>query len=327
MEIKRKMSVGQKTKLPRAATAADIEQMLGGRIRKGAYPEGEQLPTVRALADELRVNKNTVMRAYQALERRGYLELTRGRGAFVRQREPTMGVVDSRWLARLDQLLTDAQRHELSRDLVQQELTRCLDHVFGHGDLRVAFVECNLPDIEAMSVELHAAVSHPLKGVLLSDLLARPKDVAHQFDLIVTTFYHLSEVGKALGTTQSEQLVGVHATPTHDALLKIARLHAQVIGLVCDRASTIDNLKHIIHTYHPAATIMPTLIDDKPQLKQLLKQADALVVTRSCHEQLMAYKPKRPVIMVVFALEQQSVDFLRTKIEEQLSERLDVEAR
>jgi hypothetical protein len=55
-------------------------------------------------------------------------------------------------------------------------------------------------------------------------------------------------------------------------------------------------------------------------LKLLRKKADAIVVTRSCHEQLMTLKPNVPVIMVIFEIDQQSVDFLRAKIEERVSE-------
>jgi DNA-binding transcriptional regulator YhcF (GntR family) len=43
--------------------ATDIEEMLAERIRTGAYPPGSQLPTVRDLAHELAVNKNTIVRA------------------------------------------------------------------------------------------------------------------------------------------------------------------------------------------------------------------------------------------------------------------------
>ena len=149
---------------------------------------------------------------------------------------------------------------------------------------------------------------------MLSDLLAQAAELAARFDLLVTTFYHLSEVGRALGAANSDKLIGVHAMPVHDSLLKIARLHAQVIGLVCDRSSTVDNLTHIIHTYHPTATIMPALIDDAPRLRMLLSKADAIVVTRSCHGQLMAVQPKMPVIMVAFTIDQQSLDFLRERV-------------
>src|SRR5512139_2790314 len=105
----------------RTRTSLDIERHLEERIRRGTYAEGVQLPTVRAMAETLRVNKNTVARAYQALERKGYLELVRGRGAFVRQSAPAAGVPDSRWLARLDRLLQDAKQRAVSRDTVFTE--------------------------------------------------------------------------------------------------------------------------------------------------------------------------------------------------------------
>ena len=310
------MSIGQVKAPYRVKTAIEIERVLEERIRTGAYREGQQIPTVREMAEEMRVNKNTVVRAYQALARRGYLELTRGRGAFVRQREPARGTVDSRWLARLDQLLADAKRHELSRDAVLQEITQSVDRLYGHGRLQIAFVECNAADIETMSHELSTAVQHPLEGVMLSAVLAQPTAIAERFDLVVTTFFHLSEVSKAFAPERREQIIGVHAMPTHDTLLKIARLHSQVIGFVCDLPSTVDNLVHIIHTYHPSATIISALMDDGARLQTLLSKADAIVVTRSAHERLMGLRPKQPVIMVVFTIDQQSIDFLRTQIEE-----------
>ncbi len=297
-------------------TAIALERLLEERVRKGEYAEGARLPTVRDMAAEMRVNKNTVVRAYQALERKGYLELVRGRGAFVRQCTPTSGAMDSRWLLRLDQLLADARQHELSRELVTHEIMQSLDRLYGRDGLRIAFVECNAPDIETLSGELSTAVGHPLDGLMLSDLLAQPADTERRFGLVVTTFYHLSEVTRALPLDARQRIVGVHAMPAHDALLQIARLHAQVIGLVCDLPGTVDNLVHIIHTYHPSATIMPALMDDRSRLKTLLKKADAIVVTRSCHERLMALQPKAPVIMVTFTIDQQSIDFLRARIEE-----------
>jgi len=297
-------------------TAAGIERLLEERIRRGAYAEGQRIPTVRQMAERLRVNKNTVARAYQALARRGYLDLSRGRGAFVRARKPATGALDSRWLTRLDQLLVDAKQQDLSRETVLREITQGVDRLYGSPGLKIVFIECNAPDIEEMGGQVSAAVGHQLEGVLLSDFLKQPQDYARRCDLIVTTFYHLSEVGKALGAERKDKVIGVHAMPSHDALLKIARLHVQAIGLVCDRPGTVDNLTHIIHTYHPTATIMPALVNDKQRLKKALNRADAIIVTRSCHALVSALKPKAPIIMVVFTIDQQSIDFLRTQIEQ-----------
>lgn len=295
-------------------TAIDIESVLETRIRSGFYPEGTQIPTVRDMAEQMGVNKNTIVRAYQALERKGYLELTRGRGAFVRQREPSTGELDSRWLAQLDRLLDDARRRSLSREMLMQEITRGIDRFYGVTGLKLAFVECNAPDIEEMGGQIGMAVGQQLEGVMLGDFLKHPAELAARCDLIVTTFYHLGEASRALGPAAKEKLVGVHALPVHDATLNIARLNAQVIGLVCDRSSTVDNLTHIIHTYHPSATIMSALIDEAPRLRMVLDKSDAIVVTRSCHPRLEAMHPQVPVIMVTFTIERQSIDFLLNRI-------------
>jgi len=52
-------------------------------IQTGAIHAGEQLPSVRQLAEELVINPNTVARAYRDLEHEGIIELRHGSGAFV----------------------------------------------------------------------------------------------------------------------------------------------------------------------------------------------------------------------------------------------------
>ncbi|MFE1628711.1 GntR family transcriptional regulator [Brevibacillus reuszeri] len=52
-------------------------------IAKGEIELGTKMPSVRELALELRVNPNTVMRAYQELERDGLTEKRRGQGTYV----------------------------------------------------------------------------------------------------------------------------------------------------------------------------------------------------------------------------------------------------
>jgi GntR family transcriptional regulator len=52
-------------------------------IASGALAVGEQLPTVRALAVELKVNLNTVAKAYKELEIQNILETQQGTGTFI----------------------------------------------------------------------------------------------------------------------------------------------------------------------------------------------------------------------------------------------------
>ena len=61
-----------------------IDQIRFG-IASGQLKLGEQLPTVRALAVELKVNLNTVSKAYRELEIKNILETQQGSGTFVSQ--------------------------------------------------------------------------------------------------------------------------------------------------------------------------------------------------------------------------------------------------
>ena len=53
----------------------------------GVLREGEKLPSVRALAGQLAINPNTIQRAYEALEREGYVYSIGGKGSFVAPRK------------------------------------------------------------------------------------------------------------------------------------------------------------------------------------------------------------------------------------------------
>jgi GntR family transcriptional regulator len=70
---------------------AQLEQGIRGAIGAGRLPPGAQLPTVRQLAVELKVNANTVARVYADLERAGVLETRRGVGTFVATAQPALG--------------------------------------------------------------------------------------------------------------------------------------------------------------------------------------------------------------------------------------------
>jgi GntR family transcriptional regulator len=62
---------------------AQLTRAIQFAIATGRLRIGEQLPTVRQLAVELRVNANTVAKVYAELERSGILETRRGVGTFV----------------------------------------------------------------------------------------------------------------------------------------------------------------------------------------------------------------------------------------------------
>ncbi|MCY0900710.1 MAG: GntR family transcriptional regulator [Firmicutes bacterium] len=62
-----------------------LKQQIIERILRLEWEVGQQLPTVRQLAVDLRINANTVARVYSELEREGYVSSQQGRGTFVRK--------------------------------------------------------------------------------------------------------------------------------------------------------------------------------------------------------------------------------------------------
>ncbi|MBB6482615.1 GntR family transcriptional regulator [Spirochaeta isovalerica] len=63
-------------------------------IADGRLTKGEQLPTVRSLAVDLRINPNTVGRAYNEMEIRGIVNTQQGTGTFISRKEVQLDEVE-----------------------------------------------------------------------------------------------------------------------------------------------------------------------------------------------------------------------------------------
>lgn len=61
-----------------------IKEQIKGMILSGELKEGDALPSMRLLAKELRISIITTKRAYEELEREGYIESYTGKGSFVK---------------------------------------------------------------------------------------------------------------------------------------------------------------------------------------------------------------------------------------------------
>lgn len=103
-----------------------IVQLLTGYIQDGTLREGAQLPTVRALAEQLGVAQGTVKRAYDELERQGILTKAAGRGSFVAYRPPQAQSAQEAAALAADQLLERLHTLGLSDTQMEALLTERL---------------------------------------------------------------------------------------------------------------------------------------------------------------------------------------------------------
>jgi GntR family transcriptional regulator len=65
-----------------------IVNQVQAQVVSGILKHGDQLPTVRALAEELRVNFNTVARAYRILDEARIISTQQGRGTYITEIPP-----------------------------------------------------------------------------------------------------------------------------------------------------------------------------------------------------------------------------------------------
>ncbi|HEV7571108.1 MAG TPA: GntR family transcriptional regulator [Thermoanaerobaculia bacterium] len=108
---------------------AQLERGIRVAIATGRLRSGDQLPTVRQLAVDLRVNANTVAKVYVTLEREGVLVTQRGVGTFIADHVPKAahaGHRERRLHAHIDRFLTDSAALGYSPREAIKELTRRL---------------------------------------------------------------------------------------------------------------------------------------------------------------------------------------------------------
>src|SRR6188474_2578919 len=101
-------------------------------IETGALRPGEQLPSIRPLAEELVVNPNTIAKAYRELEHEGVIELRQGAGAFVSANGPAKRPTDRMRTAQT--IVAGAIERLRERGLTDEEVRRLVEaHLAGLG--------------------------------------------------------------------------------------------------------------------------------------------------------------------------------------------------
>jgi GntR family transcriptional regulator len=102
-------------------------------VTTGQLKEGDQLPTIRALHQQLRVNPNTVAKAYRELEHLGVIATEHGSGCFVSSPpvKAKLSVRETR--AKVDELsarfAAEARSHGIPLEQIIQQLNQRKSHV------------------------------------------------------------------------------------------------------------------------------------------------------------------------------------------------------
>jgi DNA-binding transcriptional regulator YhcF (GntR family) len=287
---------------------AQLKAQIRYQVASGRLPAGARLPTVRTLAGFLRVNRNTVARAYAGLEAEGVLDARPGRGTRVAARAASPR--GSRLLAaRIDRLLAAADDAGVALDDLIAMLTVRASRRREAGRPRLGFVECNPVDLAYFSRLVRDAVEVPVVPMLLEELPRRLAEV----DLVATTFFHAEEARRA---ARGVEVVGLMALPDFTTLDEVARLPRTLrVALVCaTREGATSKARSLAAVGLRTPRLRSATLDD-PGLGLLLARSDVLLAAPRVLDRVReAVPPQVRVIPFASVLSEGAVALLHERI-------------
>lgn len=262
-----------------------LREQVAELIESRLWREGLKLPTERRLAQVLGVSRNTVSLAYNDLVDRGLIESHQGRGTFVRRDNVTVeNEQGEEQLSLLVESLLD-QVGNMGYDL------SAIDRAFERSiearrsilaRVRIAFVECNREQLDYFSNSLRLGAGIHVMPVLLSQLLAGREEVMEcvgSADLVVTTFFHLTEVRNTLGP--EVEVLGIALDPEMETMVRIAQLPSDSsVALIC----LSENFAHRVmkSMWQSGLDYYDVRIETSPDteaVRNVVEQVDALIVS------------------------------------------------
>jgi DNA-binding transcriptional regulator YhcF (GntR family) len=169
-----------------------LEEQIKHLILTRSFEVGDRLPSIRALAGFLRVNRNTVARVISDLEREGFVESRRGSGVYVVK--PPVDEEETRRQEVLERVMDLAAAQGVSVEALGNALLARAG-VRPQEKVPIIFVECTGAELEQLSAELEEQLPVEVEPVLLEDLPARLSgEESPPWRMAVTTFFHVHEV-------------------------------------------------------------------------------------------------------------------------------------
>src|SRR5918993_3518332 len=221
-----------------------LEGQIKHLILTGNFKVGSRLPSIRAMAGFLRVNRNTVARVFTDLEREGYVESRRGSGVYVV--EPPVEAGDIKRQEVLERVIDLASAQDVSvEDLAYSLLARA--GARPQEKVPILFVECTRAEMEQFSEELEDQLPVEVERVLLEDLADRVSNAEDlPWRLAVTTFFHIHEV-QDLVEPHGIEAVALLAEATLESLQRLMELPSGTqVGVVGWGRTCMQNLSRSI---------------------------------------------------------------------------------
>jgi len=298
-----------------------LKNLLIIRIKQGEFIK-KKLPTIRSTADEYQVSINTVLRAYDALKLEGYVTGTVGKGTFVSTTKEELQEQNRGFLLRnvIHHALEEALSYGHTIDDFEHEVKKYISKK--RDDLSrvtVVFIECNIEQLRYFTDHLELEATIKRVPLLLSDLQTNKKDAMKKIracDLVLTSFYHVSEVTGYLGGVE-KPVIGINLEPEIRTIVDIAKIPAEsTVGIVTTSKKFLNIIKEVLQSLNlHFVSVLETNSQDEESIMRLVSQCSTVLVSPKQKQVVSRYaKSTTQVIEFVFTPDRTSINNIKVAI-------------
>jgi DNA-binding transcriptional regulator YhcF (GntR family) len=303
-----------------------LKDLIKYHISTGAIQDNTVLPGVNSLAKELKVNFETVRKAYKELEKEGLISMKRGKRTYAtlfKGTTPKMKApiqiesepVESLKTA-IKKFIKTGRSIEDARKIIDKVL---LDVTTERSKQFIIFTECNPLQAKEISELLTKYLSINVRPVLISELQSELQKISAEKDTliaIVTTGFHVNETKNLVGDMHAE----IHVLITNMAPETRRKLDAidekAHFGFICRDKEFIPLYKDFLRAeLSEDLNLSCCVFEEKEKVQSILNSVDVCLVTPPVYEDVKKLAPSSlPLFNVFDRVDLMSLRVLRDRI-------------
>lgn len=292
-----------------------IKGQLVSAIYCGKIKEGDRLPSIREMAEDLGVNYKTIRRIFLRLADEGYLDMVRGSGAYLKKRTGPENWEGMRRKA-IFRLISEVTEKAKNLGLSPHKFSRIYQSYSTGLNLKELSLVVVDHDEEAFvfSRELRNRLGVKVKTIPLERMAELdPLIELKGFDFILTTSWHMDAVKEFVKQIE----VGiVEIKPSHEIYIEIlkAAQDKNVAIVIQDERTMHASLEIFMNIYHPSTTkkFWITSIERDDLVEEILREADLIFVSPICWDEMNKRTPPGKELKTYENfISEETIEFLR----------------
>lgn len=293
-----------------------LVEQINAQIRSGALKNGTQLPTVREMAEQLRLSCGTVKHVYDCLQEMGVIEMTRRRGTFVKYVRPDADSRKQQAMNAIDAMVRKLTALQFSPAEIQIFLNlKMREWGLAWSGIRITLVTDLTELTPALEKQLSQLANVKVNICPLHQLQAYPYSVDEQSDVILSSAEDARKVAVLLPDSGKLLRVAFAADPA--CLMEITALASGKAGVLCQNDAFVEIVKNSVRGVNAPTTIRVKDAEDLSGLDGLILPEDGLAQ----NEQIEAFRAQKPVVEFRYRLDEGSMLCLEEKISRLRDER------